>query len=544
MSTTCPLDDIPYDKHCFNIDDRYTNHPLWMTEEHFRYQLYRDDAGLLQCKKSKKGEFIKSPRPLFQLSLYQTVTDHNALHKLATFPSNVYSHLLTEAIYQREVYAIRYLVSTWPSPVLCIYDHLPLEDYLDDNYLTLPLEGHDRTSMLDGFMLGLLDLKPESKLKFVDFTKLDKDRKLCRELCRLPILWTTREDRSIEAVHEKLNCKLEISKDKVERYLNRISLIYSNVDMEFKKGNVFGPITILFECKLTMDDVPIGLALYPNTPFKFACSKVWMENIPEIPLTAKHLTKLVDPKLITHLEVEDNNITLGEDNLLALLHGLKKLPNLIALSLPITIDVTVQQDLEVGIQLNKILRHLRWLRRLNLSHCNLAYQLSDILGGLQQPFEYLNLRDCRLADQDLYFLLNWSQLIYLRELNLSRNNLRQLTSMLCQMLQRMCFLTVFSVSYCSLNNSEQRMILRTAIDNCPGLKCLSMQGFTPIPKESITLILNDASSLRSIQRLNVLPEFYAFPGNNDEDRERNKANYVRFCYALLLQKKRLDIEVE
>ena len=36
----------------------------------------------------------------------------------------------------------------------------------------------------------------------------------------------------------------DITKDKAERFLNRISVVYSNIDGEFKHGNKIGEYTV------------------------------------------------------------------------------------------------------------------------------------------------------------------------------------------------------------------------------------------------------------------------------------------------------------
>ena len=66
-------------------------------------------------------------------------------------------------------------MSRWPLRVLRVYDVIPLEDCLEDDYLTLPLElpGVDVT-LADCFVLGLLKLRPESNLKVVDFSRFDR----------------------------------------------------------------------------------------------------------------------------------------------------------------------------------------------------------------------------------------------------------------------------------------------------------------------------------------------------------------------------------
>ena len=89
-------------------------------------------------------------------------------------PTNVYPLLLTEAIFVREPQPIEWIVSTWPMRILRVHEIIPLEDSLDDDYMTVPFDYSEEVSLVDCFVLGLLKLKPESNLKLIDFTRFEK----------------------------------------------------------------------------------------------------------------------------------------------------------------------------------------------------------------------------------------------------------------------------------------------------------------------------------------------------------------------------------
>jgi hypothetical protein len=116
------------------------------------------------------------------------VTDHKAIIEMTSqdLPSDLYPLMLSEAILQRELPSVVTLVSTWPQAMLNVYDVIPLEDYIESGYLTLPTEGHSMC-ILDGFILGLLQQKPSSNLKFVDFTGFHKGRITRLLLLSLPL---------------------------------------------------------------------------------------------------------------------------------------------------------------------------------------------------------------------------------------------------------------------------------------------------------------------------------------------------------------------
>ncbi len=110
------------------------------------------------------------------MCVYRLVNHINVLKKTSCdyLPSNVYPMMLTEAIFQKEAHAIEWLISTWPRKTLRLYDMIPLEDYIEDDYMTVPFEGNEATCLADCVILGLLKLQPQSRLKLVDFTGFDK----------------------------------------------------------------------------------------------------------------------------------------------------------------------------------------------------------------------------------------------------------------------------------------------------------------------------------------------------------------------------------
>ena len=76
----------------------------------------------------------------------------------------------------REARAIEWLISTWPMRTLRLMDVIPLEDDLDPEYFTLPIEGTESNCLVDYVILGLLKMKPEAGLRVIDFTGFDKGK--------------------------------------------------------------------------------------------------------------------------------------------------------------------------------------------------------------------------------------------------------------------------------------------------------------------------------------------------------------------------------
>ena len=143
------------------------------------------------------------------------------------------------------------------------------------------------------------------------------------------------------------------------------------------------------------------------------------------------------------------------------------LRNLVALSLPNSVDVNINQAMVED--LNLLLKKLKHIRRVDLSYCDLHSNLGAVLDGLRQPLEYLNLKDCRITEEDLYQLVNWRPVAGLREVNLSCNNLKFLGQAVISLLEKTPNITCISVSFCSLSVHCQVLIAR-ACKECSRLK--------------------------------------------------------------------------
>ncbi|KAL5016895.1 hypothetical protein ScPMuIL_006484 [Solemya velum] len=537
------MDDTDYRSKSFNRNDAEFRHPLWMTESHFIFHLWRDGEGHLNCHKDTQGYPVCSPRHLSQLCIHTLITNPLRLYKTRAqdIPHDLYPVMLTEAIHRRELESINYLVSSWPHEVLDVQSLLPLEEYIDPHYLTAPIEGHENMSLMDCFLFGLLTLRTVSRLKCINFSGFKHDRKLGKELARLAILWISPSKRNVDYIHGVLSQSLDISRDKVQRYLNRISCIYANMDPFVNHGNTVGPVTVVFECKLTLDDVAIGLGLQHETPFRFHCRRLWYEPISEVVLQTRYIHKLLEPRNVTHLDFEDPSICSDVMRFDSLLECLLLLPSLTTVSLPNTIHVNVHSN--AAYELNQTLRGLKDLRKLNLSSSNLRDGLDNLLNGLTQPIEYLGLRDCRLNKTDIQFLLQWDNIASVKELNLSRNNLKPLAYLCVSLLTKLRKIICFSISYCCFTTIGLRQIVRRCIE-CDHLKYLAIQSFTPPPLPDVQELLQDCTTIFSLQKCLLLPETYAFPGSNDSDRIHNREMLLDIAYQYLEHMGRTDIDLE
>ena len=76
------------------------------------------------------------------------------------------------------------------------------------------------------------------------------------------------------------------------------------------------------------------------------------------------------------------------------------------------------------------------------------------------------------------------------------------------------------------------------------LKVFCMQSYVPNKYDILMELLDIVSNIQSLQKINLLPEVYAFPGNNDTERELSKFHIMRVCYRFLELKNRPEIQLD
>lgn len=537
MST--PLEDINYDTISFNTPPP-PRHPPYISDRQHYYHLTGLPHHLTTLRDTSTGTPIKSPRRLEQICANFLVSE-TTFQALDHLPNPLYPTLLTEAILFREPRPISALVSTWPETVLNVIDHVPMEDDLYDDYLTSLFEGHDDVTLLDCFVLGLLKLKKTSRLQLVDFRGFSGDRRLCKELLRLPVLWMDPAMRKVETLHQHMSKLIDISEEKVASFLNRISAVYTNVDTEFKHQNQMDSVTIATDMHINIDDVPIGLSLQHLSPFKFKASKVWVKPLPDVYLPINHLPSVLNPMHVTHLEIEDASMSHDPCKQYYLYEALGHLSNLTSLSLPGCLDVCRVEF--VAEEVSRHLSRLTLLTRVNLSYCDLRGSLHHLLHSLQGSIECLHLKDCRLGVSDLMSLLAWRPLRRLRELNLSSNNLQNFEPLVRLVISEAPLLTCFSISFCMLSTRSQVSILRHCTD-CQHLKVLTLQSYIPPSRSDLLWLLEACLDLPFLQRVLIFPEVYAFPGDVEVERRENKLATLNYCASLMRSNGRPELMVE
>jgi len=116
--------------------------------------------------------FLLPYRTLSKLCMRELVCEGNQISTFEsdTIPADLYPMLLSEAIFQRQLHSIDFLVSTWPNAILDIQSVMPKEDLVEPLLLTIPIEGHEGITFLDCIMYGLLRQNDSSRLRTVNLS--------------------------------------------------------------------------------------------------------------------------------------------------------------------------------------------------------------------------------------------------------------------------------------------------------------------------------------------------------------------------------------
>ena len=244
---------------------------------------------------------------------------------------------------------------------------------------------------------------------------------------------------------------------------------------------------------------------------------------------------------ITCFEYDDPLLPSDEAHFNDLLDGIEQLRFLVTLSLPNCIDCHVNQ--EMAARLNTVLKKLVYIQRLGLSYCNLKNKLEELLAGCRHHLMYLNLKDARLVEEDIMFLLTSRCVLHLRELNLSCNDLHVLEQSVMILLKKMPSITCLSLSNCQLT-THQQVLIAAECKKQTRLKVLSMQGYTPLSRNDYLELLRICAQIRSLQKVELFPMAYGFPGSNEKEREINRLSTLKICYRYLTMRGRDDMELE
>jgi hypothetical protein len=63
-------------------------------------------------------------------------------------------------------------------------------------------------------------------------------------------------------------------------------------------------VNILLDLRIEVDDVPFGLSLQCNTPFRFRCNRLWMRPTPDVGFPPYNLGAVLDTSVSEGLRQE------------------------------------------------------------------------------------------------------------------------------------------------------------------------------------------------------------------------------------------------
>jgi len=564
------MEDVDYSSRDFSLSSPWDQfRPLQLTRAHVLWPLRRRDDGRVTYVTDNQGNAISNPRSLgVQCMQIINANEWLLVRCMAdTLPYDLWCSLLSEAIICGEIHAVQYLVSSWPENYLRVMDILSPEDLCDD-YLTSLCE-ENGICLLDPLVLGILNLDKTSKLKIVDFTGFPKDRQISCEIARLPLLHLAPSERNVENISKLVEGKLRLDKRHLGRYLENFSEMYHLYDQSVDHRNKLDEIVVITDCHLDSLDVAVGLTLQWQTPFRFMAQKVWSSFsphntllMPGVSLTQINFSEMLQPRFITHLELRDMAIAAADVDLEHLVNALKSLPMLTALGLCRVLNFYPERfapprgnasngnnsnsnnpELRMRMlcaQFNKVLSDMEFLSKLDLSHCFLRGRLRSLLDSCAQPITFLCLQDCRLIVRDFNFLQNWKALRSVEELNISMNDLSLLHDIPINVVNDKLFLSCFSVSFCGLT-PDAIVNLAAQCKSLEALKMLCAECIVPPANHQLMDLMHACSKIPNLQKLFILPSRFAFPGQDDAERERNEHHAYSVCYAVMETLGRKDI---
>ncbi|XP_068091118.1 leucine-rich repeat-containing protein 14-like [Hyperolius riggenbachi] len=219
------------------------------------------------------------------------------------------------------------------------------------------------------------------------------------------------------------------------------------------------------------------------------------------------LLKLLRPMAVRQVDLRFNN--LGLEGLNVLLPYMSKFSSLQSVKLPYSnIDIRrLSPQMEEAMKkFSSLIGQLTSLKELNLGSSRLSGRLAQLLGGLQQPLESLELAFCYLLPADCVYLSRSIHVSSLKKLDFSGNNLSELLLSPFQEL-----LTTISSSLLHLDIMECKLCdsalstLVPALCRCFRLRYLGLSD-NPLSSQGLKTLLHKCLHLQDLQMV-----VYPFP---------------------------------
>ncbi|CAI9532965.1 unnamed protein product [Staurois parvus] len=146
-----------------------------------------------------------------------------------------------------------------------------------------------------------------------------------------------------------------------------------------------------------------------------------------------------------------------------------------------------------------IIRQLRSLKELNLRSSSLAGCLQQLLGGIQEPLESLELGHCDLLPVDLYYLSKSLHISTLKKLDLRGHNLS--AHLLLPFLQLLAAISssllYLDIRLCWLSD-HTLSVLVPALCRCSHLRCLVLS-MNPLSFQALKSLFQNCLQLQDLQ---------------------------------------------
>ncbi|XP_077996133.1 leucine-rich repeat-containing protein 14-like [Glandiceps talaboti] len=334
---------------------------------------------------------VTCPLPLVDICASVTTCNLERVeHALHNVPREVNFNLLRMAVLNEHFDVAKFLLVNWPYSLLDFktllhgYSVIPLGKIFSGVKTNLP------NKITAAIADWLPDILQSSNIQCLDISTLDTDPEGTTKFAKA----------SLDS--------LGICEDDMELLVGQI--LCHQVPFLSKPRNK--TVQVYFSCtsdRYTPESNTLlivdALTVAALAPISLHCKALRMAET-DLPTVVKY----VDPKMVSHLEIE-NCIDLPEIyNTVLSLHYLQ------CLDLPDFGDSPI--DL-----LAAMLRSLPYLKRLNMMNTPLTSLLHRLLDGIQQPLEELNLSNCRLEAADFDYLAKSHHIQALKHIDIGSQRL-------------------------------------------------------------------------------------------------------------------------
>ncbi|XP_040208397.1 leucine-rich repeat-containing protein 14-like [Rana temporaria] len=208
------------------------------------------------------------------------------------------------------------------------------------------------------------------------------------------------------------------------------------------------------------------------------------------------LLDLLNPAGVRRIELY-NIITLDELNII--LPNMVKFCSLRSVKLTFCINSIQRLKHDTMKKFATLIGQLSSLKELNLGYSFLSGCLQQLLGGIQEPLESLELGYCNLLPVDLYYLSESHHISSLKKLDLRRHNLSEhLLPAFLQLLAAISSsLRYLDISMCQLSDHNLSVLVPT-LCYCSHLRCLVL-AMNPLSTRALRSLSQNCAHLQELQ---------------------------------------------